>query len=71
MKDLTVDEYVMYQDKLERNGRELISQCSKKIQVHYFLIKDNILVGETIGTFPNGKDAWRSLYETPAGLYVQ
>ena len=46
VQGFTVDEYVMYQDKLDKNGRELSYHCTKNIQVHYFLIKDHILVGD-------------------------
>ena len=49
----TVDSYVMNQDKLgvillEKNGCELGSQHKKRIQVSYFLIKDNIADGEKL-----------------------
>ena len=45
----------MYQDKLEKNGRELISHGTEHIQVHYFFIKGHILVGDkTLEHFPMG-----------------
>ena len=46
----------MYQEKLEKNGCDLSSQCTKYVQMYYFLIKDRFFVGDkSLEHCPMGK----------------